>query len=48
VPGSRLGRLYRDFLGKVNQTLAEHADRVYFMVSGVPLSLKSEGQGGSD
>jgi len=48
VPGSRLGRLYRDFLGKVNQTLAEHANRVYFMLSGVPLSLKSEGQGGSD
>ena len=42
VPESRLGRLYRDLLGKVNQILAEHADRVYFMLSGIPLSLKKE------
>ncbi len=48
VPGSRLGRLYCDLLGKVNQILAEHAELVYFMLSGIPLSLKSEGQGGSD
>ena len=42
VPASRLGRLYCDFLGKVNQILAERADRVYFMLSGIPLSLKKE------
>ena len=40
VPESRLGRLYRDLLGKVNQILAERADRVYFMFSGMPLSVK--------
>jgi len=40
VPGNRLGRLYRDFLGKVNQVLAERADGVYFMLSGMPLTLK--------
>ncbi len=44
VPESRLGRLYRDFLGKVNQILAKRADRVYFMLSGIPLSLKQERQ----
>jgi len=42
VPGNRLGRLYRDLLGKVNQTLAECADCVYFIVSGIPLSLKGD------
>jgi len=40
VPESRLGRLYCGLLGKINQILAEHADGVYFMVSGMPLSLK--------
>ena len=42
VPENRLGRLYRDALGKVNQILAQHADQVYFMLSGMPLSLKKE------
>ncbi|MBA7562822.1 Bifunctional adenosylcobalamin biosynthesis protein CobU [subsurface metagenome] len=42
VPASELGRIYRDLLGKVNQVLTEHADRVYFMLSGVPLNLKKE------
>lgn len=42
VPENRLGRLYRDALGKVNQILAQHADQVYFMLSGIPLSLKKE------
>ncbi len=41
VPGSKLERLYRDLLGKVNQIFAQRADCVYFMVSGIPLSLKS-------
>ena len=40
VPESRLGRLYRDLLGKGNQIFAERADRVYFMLSGLPLNLK--------
>jgi len=42
VPESRLGRLYRDLLGKVNQIFAERADHVYFMLSGIPLILKKE------
>ncbi len=40
VPESGLGRLYRDLLGKVNQTFTDRAGRVYFMLSGMPLSLK--------
>lgn len=42
VPENRLGRLYRDLLGKVNQVLAEHADCVYFMLGGIPLRLKGK------
>lgn len=40
VPADRIGRLYRDLLGRANQLLASHADEVLFMVSGIPLSLK--------
>lgn len=40
VPANRLGRFYRDLLGKVNQALAERADQVYLMVAGIPLQLK--------
>ena len=40
VPANRLGRLYRDLLGKANQAFAERADHVYLMVSGIPLQLK--------
>lgn len=40
VPANRLGRLYRDLLGKVNRALAERADDVYFMAAGLPLQLK--------
>jgi len=42
VPENRLGRLYRDLLGKINQIFAQRADRVYFMLSGIPFSLKKE------
>jgi len=40
VPTSRLGRLYRDLLARVNQMLAEAADEVYLMVSGLPVLIK--------
>ena len=43
VPVSRLGRLYRDFLGKANQILAEHADEIYLMVAGLPIRIKPAG-----
>lgn len=40
VPDNKVARLYRDLLGKVNQLLAERAEQVYLMVSGIPLPLK--------
>lgn len=40
VPANRLGRLYRDLLGKANQLLAQHADEVYLMAAGLPLQIK--------
>jgi adenosylcobinamide kinase/adenosylcobinamide-phosphate guanylyltransferase len=40
VPDNRLGRLYRDELGKANQKLAAAADEVYLMTAGIPLKLK--------
>jgi len=40
VPDNRMGRLYRDLLGRANQTLAGKADEVYFMISGIPLRVK--------
>jgi len=40
VPDNKLGRIYRDLLGKANQFLAQHASKVYFMVSGIPIKIK--------
>ena len=40
VPDNKLGRVYRDLLGKANQVLAGVSSEVYFMVSGLPLRLK--------
>jgi adenosylcobinamide kinase/adenosylcobinamide-phosphate guanylyltransferase len=40
VPAYRLGRYYRDILGRANRRAAELADRVVFLVSGIPLTLK--------
>jgi adenosylcobinamide kinase/adenosylcobinamide-phosphate guanylyltransferase len=40
VPPYPMGRLYRDALGRANQGLAAHADRVYLLVAGWPMTLK--------
>ena len=40
VPLTPVGRLYRDLLGRANQTLAQKADRVYLLVAGLPLVIK--------
>jgi adenosylcobinamide kinase/adenosylcobinamide-phosphate guanylyltransferase len=40
VPEYPLGRLYRDVLGRANQLLAALADRVLFMVAGLPMTVK--------
>jgi len=40
VPEYRLGNLFRDIAGRINQMLAHQADEAYFIVSGLPLTLK--------
>jgi len=40
VPANKVGRLYRDLLGRANQLLAEHADEIYLMVAGLPMQIK--------
>lgn len=40
VPENRLARLYRDMVGKVNQTVAACADRVILTVAGIPVTIK--------
>ena len=40
VPETSLGRDFRDMLGKVNQRLAQAADRVYWLVAGLPVCIK--------
>jgi adenosylcobinamide kinase / adenosylcobinamide-phosphate guanylyltransferase len=40
VPPYPLGRAYRDALGRANQRLAVRANRVLFMVAGLPMVVK--------
>ncbi len=40
VPDTRMGQLYRDFLGRANQVLAHESDEVYLLVAGIPLRVK--------
>jgi len=43
VPAYPLGRAFRDCLGRANQVIARSADRVYFIVAGMPVELKASG-----
>lgn len=40
VPPYQMGRVYRDWLGWANQQLARAADKVIFMVAGIPTVIK--------
>jgi adenosylcobinamide kinase/adenosylcobinamide-phosphate guanylyltransferase len=40
VPPYQMGRVYRDLLGWANQQLARAADKVIFMVAGIPTVIK--------
>ncbi|HEX7475306.1 MAG TPA: bifunctional adenosylcobinamide kinase/adenosylcobinamide-phosphate guanylyltransferase, partial [Dehalococcoidales bacterium] len=42
VPAYRIGRIYRDILGRANQMLAQTASEVYLMVAGIPLRVKPQ------
>ncbi len=41
VPDNALARSYRDALGRANQALAAHCDKVYWLVAGLPIELKA-------
>ncbi len=40
VPPYQMGRVYRDAIGWANQRLAREADKVIFMVAGIPMAIK--------
>lgn len=40
VPAYRLGSIFRDIAGRINQFLAREADEVYFLASGIPMKIK--------
>ena len=40
VPDRAMGRAFRDIAGRVNQMVAKQAEKVYFMVSGIPVLIK--------
>jgi len=40
VPRNPLARRFRDLLGSANQMIAEEADEVVFMQSGIPITIK--------
>ncbi|MDD3888422.1 MAG: bifunctional adenosylcobinamide kinase/adenosylcobinamide-phosphate guanylyltransferase [Syntrophomonadaceae bacterium] len=41
VPGDPLSRLYRDIIGRANQTIASYADEAYITIAGIPIELKA-------
>jgi len=43
VPPYPSGRQFRDLLGRANQQVAEAADRVYWMIAGLPMEVKASG-----
>lgn len=48
VPAYRLGRIFSDITGKVNQAFANISDEVYISVSGISLMIKPKLQTVSD
>ena len=43
VPPHRLGRVYRDLLGRANQRVAASSTDAFLMVAGIPVTLKGSG-----
>jgi len=42
VPAFKSGRVYRDFLGEVNQQVARVASHVVLLVAGIPVAIKGK------
>jgi adenosylcobinamide kinase/adenosylcobinamide-phosphate guanylyltransferase len=42
VPDNPLARAFRDHAGRLNQTMAALADRVFFLAAGLPMTLKDK------
>jgi adenosylcobinamide kinase/adenosylcobinamide-phosphate guanylyltransferase len=40
VPPTKLGREFRDIIGRVNQLVAKEADEVYFMIAGIEMRIQ--------
>ena len=40
VPENKLARQYRDIIGRANQAVAKAADKVIWMVAGIPVTIK--------
>ena len=41
VPPTRVGRVYRDLLGRANGRIAAAASAVYLVVAGLPIEIKA-------
>jgi adenosylcobinamide kinase/adenosylcobinamide-phosphate guanylyltransferase len=44
VPDNAMARAFRDHAGRLHQAVASVADTVYFMVAGLPLTVKQTNQ----
>jgi adenosylcobinamide kinase/adenosylcobinamide-phosphate guanylyltransferase len=42
VPENKLARQFRDVMGQVNQAVTHYADKVVWMVAGIPVTIKQE------
>lgn len=40
VPEYKLGRIFRELAGSINQIIAGEAEKVYFCISGIPVRIK--------
>ncbi len=45
VPVTKVGRIFRDLQGLVNQRVAAEADQVFLTVAGIPIQIKPSGGG---
>jgi adenosylcobinamide kinase/adenosylcobinamide-phosphate guanylyltransferase len=47
VPDNAMARAFRDHAGRLHQEIAAVADAVYFLVAGIPMTIKQTDQGNS-